>query len=145
MYSKILVPLDGSPVAEAILPHVCTLAACTGAEIVLLQVTDAPVYHFVLTDPQCGSTEQGHLETEATAYLDAVAEDLERMGFRATTLFRDGEIAETIRNVAAEIHADIIAMCTHGRTGLPRMAFGSIAEAVLRGANLPMLVVRPGS
>jgi nucleotide-binding universal stress UspA family protein len=143
MYKKILVRLDGSELAEAVLPHVCALAECMKAEIVLLRVMIVPIYDYTVFDPRLDVTLRGQVETETTMYLEQKATELRQSGFTVTTQFGEGEIAETILSIADQVQADLIAMSTHGRTGLARVVFGSVAEAVLHKARIPILLIRP--
>ncbi len=143
MYNKILVPLDGSALAEAILPHVCALAQCTSARILLLRVTYEPIYTYSMTEPgHGGATTSGQLQNESSLYLNAVAEQLRQEGLQAEILCYYGEPAETIARVARELEVDLIAMCTHGRQGLERLVFGSVAQAVLHLTTIPVMLIK---
>ncbi len=152
MNRRMLIPLDGSQLAEQVLPHVKGLIDCQGAEIHLLSV--APVidnvaasvmlyplyvYREQLADEE---SERKRIETELTNYLQSIARDLELS--RATTLcaVRFGSPADEILAYASEHKADLIAMCTHGRSGLARWAYGSVADRVLRVSSCPVLLVR---
>lgn len=143
MYQKVLVPLDGSPLAEAVLPHAKILAESKNAEIVLLRVAVDPAAEFAFTDPGLAAQVVGEMKSEARSYMDSVRTQLHRENFRATMLIREGPIAETILAVAQEVGANIIAMSTHGRTGASRWLLGSIAERVVHHARVPVLLVRP--
>ncbi len=144
MYKKILVPLDGSPFAEAVLPHVRELAQCTGAEIVLLRVAMRWMYDYAMPAPLLPGTTLNESEQEPAAYLERVAADLRAAGFMVTTEVCAGPVAETILEYAEGIHVDLIAMSTHGRSGLARWFIGSVADKVVRAAKLPVLLARPG-
>ncbi|HMA33996.1 MAG TPA: universal stress protein [Chloroflexia bacterium] len=125
MQTKILVPLDGSARAEAILPAAATLAREIGSSLVLLRV--APEF------------------AGAAAYLHAWAAELETRGLLVTTQVLGGAPAPAIIEYAR--HAPgigLIAMATHGRRGLDRWVGGSVAEAVLQRAGRPLLLVRAG-
>jgi len=136
LYRKILVPLDGSPLAEAILDHVEAVAAPLGAEVILLQVLPGTG---VLPD-------QAQREEEsARSYLGRKVEQLRAKGINARFAVRHGDPAPEILDYAEDNKVDAIAMSTHGRSGIGRWVFGSIAEKVLRGTNIPILLVRaPG-
>lgn len=138
MYKRILIPLDGSEFAEAALPHACALAACTGAELVLLRVAVQPLYGSV--SPDSSPSIRADTEAEASAYLDRVAGELRAAGFRVTAETCTGPVAETILDYAAGIRADLIVMSTHGRSGLARWFIGSVADKIVRGARLPVLL-----
>ncbi len=145
MYNKILVPLDGSLFAEVALAHARTLSQCTGAEIALLSVATHPLYEFVSPDPMAYQSIQEESEAESATYLERIADDLHASGLRATAETCTGPVAETILEYAQEIQADLIVMSTHGRSGLARWFIGSVADKVVRGATLPVFLVRPTS
>ncbi len=149
MYHSILVPLDGSETAEKILPHVKALARCTGAEIVLLRAPvpspSSATLNALAVNPTGGvlppefSFEELVEETEE--YLARVHDDLDKQGFDVRIVMAEGEPAEQIIQVAQQENVDLIAMCTHGRTGLGRFVWGSITEDVLHHSNRPLLLV----
>ena len=142
-YHRVLVPLDGSPLAEAALPFVSSLARPLGLEIALLRVVPTVTPKLVAGGNRQIILDQGErLREEAEAYLRGVAGPLVADGFRVTTTVRTGEPAPEIVAGAGECQADLIGMMTHGRTGLGRLFFGSVAEAVLRHAAVPVFVVR---
>jgi nucleotide-binding universal stress UspA family protein len=140
---RILVPLDGSPVAEQILPTVTAVAQALGAELILYQV---PIVH--VSGWMTGEWYlpiQGVLDTaeeDALAYLGAVAGRLEEQDVDVATATSIGSVANCIVEYAEANHVDLIAMCTHGRTGLARWALGSVADRVLRAGGTPILLVR---
>lgn len=137
MFSRILVPLDGSALAEAILPQVTELATLHGAEVVLLRVALAHVF------PGTNQTEaQVQAVQEAEAYLAVAVQPLLAGGIKAQTVVRYGHAAEEILDHAEAGSVDLIAMSTHGRSGPRRWMLGSIAEKVLRAAPVPVLLVR---
>jgi nucleotide-binding universal stress UspA family protein len=143
MYKRVVVPLDGSPVAEAILPFILDIAGPLGLEVLLL--------HVVQWRPS-PATERGHapmddlptLTAKAKSYLAGFAPRLRARGVNAETSVRSGDPVQEILAGAAEAGADLIAMSTHGRTGLGRLLFGSVAEAVLRRAEVPVFLMRLG-
>ncbi len=143
MYQRILVPLDGSELAEAVLPYATALADCTGAEIALLRVVVEPVYEYAFTDPLIGEKIREQIKTEAADYLERVAQNLQQDGFRVMTQVADGLVPEVILDGAERLHTDLIAMSTHGRTGLARFLIGSVADRVIHACKTPVLIVRP--
>ncbi len=144
MYNKILVPLDGSELAEQVLPQVMELANCSGAEIVLLRVPDVPVYEYLMTVPEVGVQMREQAENDAREYLERLSGELRAMGLQVRTqIAYEGAVYLTILNTAKELDADLIAMSTHGRSGLARLVMGSVADDVVRHADLPVLLVRP--
>ncbi|MFO7893622.1 MAG: universal stress protein [Longimicrobiales bacterium] len=143
---RVLVPLDGSELAEAILDPAARLARQTGASLVLLRVmdprlpTDAPYLPATVEGTEARFQER---RTEARDYLDRVAERLRGEGVEVADVeVREGSAAPTILEQAGE-GADIVAMATHGRGGLRRWLLGSVSDKVLRGADRPVLIVRP--
>lgn len=146
MYKKILVPLDGSELSEGVLPHVNALAKCMGSQIVLLRVITAPVYETVFADTLVAHpvpNEEVGTRAYAEGYLQRVAFDQFDPKVQVTYEVSGGPIAETILDYASGVEADLIAMSTHGRSGIARMVIGSVADEIVRRSNLPVLLVRP--
>jgi nucleotide-binding universal stress UspA family protein len=152
MYARILVPLDGSDLAERVLPYVEALAKQFGSTVILLLATDLPRV-LLTTGAAPGGTPlavpvinpKPIVEGErraAAGYLDAVAERLRAGGLTVECEQPNGPAAETIVEGARRLGADLIAMTTHGRGGLGRLVYGSVADAVLRSAPCPVLLVR---
>lgn len=141
MISRILVPLDGSQLAEMVLPYVREMASRTKAEVLLLTsvqpvtVWDATVTTFSLDRE----------ESFALAYLDGKREEMAAAGLKTRARVVQGPAAESILKVAAEEKVDLIAMSTHGRSGLTRWLFGSVANKVLEGTTTPLFLVRSSS
>jgi nucleotide-binding universal stress UspA family protein len=131
VYKRALVPLDGSPEAEAIIPFLAEIAGPLDVAVVLLRILPA-----------------GELEdtptrrADAMEYLAALAAELRGRGVRVLTAVRHGEPASEILAAGLEAGADLIAMTTHGRGGLDRWRTGSVAEAVLRRTGVPVLLMR---
>ena len=143
MYEKILVPLDGSPFAENALPHALGLARHTGAvlHIVLVHHIQLP-----MEPAWAGPTDdyaRSMYESEVL-YLQDVRKRLERWSFAKLVMHHaSGAPAHTIPRLAAELNVDIVIMSTHGRGGVQRAWLGSVADAVVRRARVPVLLVRP--
>jgi len=144
MFRRIVVPLDGSPLAEAILPEVQRLAANTPLEVVLLAVGQVPETieersgQVAYVDSLLAEQEQ-----DLRAYLHTPAHWLNGYRIPVETRVRFGDPAAEIVRCAEEEEADAIAMCTHGRTGLDRLMHGSVAGTVLRSTRLPIVLFRP--
>lgn len=136
MLERILVPLDGSVTAEAVLPHVRRLLRRHDSEVILLRVANPPA-----AEEQMSLIEA--TLAAAREYIVGVKDRLEQQGVRARVETRIGPPAGTILDVAEEEDVSLIAMATHGRTGLKRALFGSVAEVVLRKSPVPVLAVRP--
>ena len=144
MYHSILVPLDGSKRAEAILPHVEELASRFEAKVVFLQVVDPPP---IITDSEVpyldGFQEQmEEMTKQADLYLKSVSGEFREKGIQSKMRVSHGPVVDGILNTAESENADLIAIASHGRTGLSRVFYGSVAVGVLHRADRPLLVVR---
>ena len=142
---RILVGLDGSPLAETILDPVRALARHLGAEIVLLHVTHVPE---MIRTAQSGPTLDEIVVQErerAQAYLEGVARRLRESGVSVRTAVSAGEAAVVIVRYADRERMDLIALATHGRSGLQRWLYGSVADAVLHTTKTPLLLLRPAA
>ncbi len=145
MYKNILVPLDGSDRAEAILPHVIDMAQCNQASVTLLQVIEREVVLVSPYDPLTSFEPENLIAqqiTDAEAYLDAHCAHLQELGITVQRLVRRGPVVETVIEIANETDIDLIAMASHGRSGLARVLFGSVATGVLQHARQPLLLIR---
>ena len=136
-FTRILVPLDGSRLAEAVLPAACSVAAKLGARLLLLHVLER--------EPPATVHGEPHLSTqdEALAYLEEHAAALRGRGLEVDVHVHErpvGDVAAAIDRHAHELEADLIAMCAHGRTNLRSRLVGSIAERILRGGSIPILL-----
>jgi nucleotide-binding universal stress UspA family protein len=145
MYKKILVPLDGSDLAEKVLPHATALAKASGAEIGLATVVElslgiggAKLDAF----PQAAAEQRQAVRGEAMLYLEKVQRDLKEQGIAATVGVLEGDVASQIIGYAEQKGFDLIAMATHGRSGIDRFVMGSIAEKVVRSTVKPVLLIR---
>jgi nucleotide-binding universal stress UspA family protein len=143
MYNIILVPLDGSKRAEAILPHVEDLAQRYGAEVILLHVVE-PVplnvgpegAYIVLREELERRTRHGE------SYLSGLQEEYRQRGIETQIRVVHGSPVDAITAAAEGENADLIAMASHGRTGLPRVFYGSVAAGVLHRVDRPLLLIR---
>ena len=153
MYDRILVPLDGSKIGEAALPYVeglvSKLAPGTKVEVALLQVVSSLTHYVVAGGEDMASVPIAYTEKEierfkkeALEYLDKAGEGLRSKGAVVNIVVGVGGSAEEILRVADDLKVDLVAMSTHGRSGLSRWAFGSAADRVLRGGKTPVLMVR---
>lgn len=134
----ILVPLDGSSLAEAALPKAVELAEVSGARLLLLRA--AQVRTLPGVDPTLAQVE---VVREAEEYLARVGEHLGDLGFKEVECsVWYGPAAYSIVEAARLYKADLILMTTHGRSGLGRLILGSVAESVLRGTTTPILLLR---
>ncbi|MGH7392400.1 MAG: universal stress protein [Candidatus Rokuibacteriota bacterium] len=142
MYKRVVVALDGSPLAEGILPFILAIAGPLDMEIVLLRVV-TPITPSVIEGTRHVELEDvpGRL-ADAREYLAALAADLATRGLRTSVAVRHGEPVAEILAAAREEGADLIAMTTHGRSGLGRVLFGSVAQAVVRDAQIPVFLMK---
>ena len=143
MYRKILVPMDGSKLSETVLPHAKEIAEAFKAEIVLLSVPIYPVFDPAAIDPALIGSMYDGIRSEAMQYLQRTSAPLKQAGLNVTLEMRDGPIADTILECAERFQADLIAMSTHGRGGMTRWLLGSVADRVVRGGKVPVLLIRP--
>jgi len=145
-FKRILLPLDGSELGEASLPYVEELAIVTKAEVILLQVV-APHYDIALAEgytSHLGRISEEYLTHASAAakdYLNSVKERLTKMGITARSEVEVGSPAERIVGYAKESNIDLIAMSTHGRSGIGRWLLGSVADKVIHAADRPILLV----
>jgi nucleotide-binding universal stress UspA family protein len=141
MYKKILIPLDGSELAVKALDHAEKLAKTFDAEIILFQVVPfMPIYGSPeLVTPLIVDEKQ---KEAAEKYLADLAEDMKKRGLKVSTMVKTGQqVAVEIIDFAKEIRADLIVMCTHGRSGITRWVLGSVAHKVLTRAETPILLI----
>jgi nucleotide-binding universal stress UspA family protein len=144
MYHTILAPLDGSKRAEAILPHLEEMARRYGAKVIFMQVIE-PVSTIV--GPEIAYFGQGkeefeELKKQVEAYLSGLKGEFREKGIEARTLVVDGPVVEAIINAAERENVDIIAIASHGRGGLSRVFYGSVAAGVLHRVDRPLLLIR---
>lgn len=140
MYKRALIPLDGSPVAASIVPFILEIAGPLDMQVVLVRVLVPTPPLAVEGAVVLDDTDKQRADAEA--YLAGVAAELRAKGVRVTTTVRQGEAVDQILAAAQELDADLIAMTTHGRSGLSRLLFGSIAAAVLARAEIPVFLMR---
>lgn len=144
MYQKILVPLDGSPLAEQVLPYVEGVAKCMNSELILLRVPVEPFYDNFVAEPAANALTARDSHTGAVGYLENVALPLRLNGFKVSVVVERGDVTyQTILDIAKLRGADLIAMSTHGRGGLARLVLGSVADEVLRRSPVPVLLINP--
>lgn len=134
MYRTILVPLDGSKRAEAILPHVEELAQRYDAHVIFLHVAE-PIPLVAHSDGSLFALEQKAYEQQverAETYLASLQDEFQEKGIEARThVARGGSVVQEIINAAERNDADLIALASHGRTGLSQVFYGSVAAGVL--------------
>jgi len=152
VYKKILVPLDGSKLAECVLPHVENIATgCSVGEVIILRVCESP--NIIADYPESkNKTWEKHVERMTTnaqqqcdLYIYDVEKSLKDKGVKVKAESRLGKPAEEIVDCANKNKVDLIVMASHGRSGVSRWAYGSVADKVLRSTCVPVLLVKaPG-
>jgi len=150
MYNKILVPLDGYKLAECVLPHVEALAkGCAVKEVIFARVFEPVrlpnVGEFVMTEQQAEQLNAEH-KADSEKYLQEVLRKVRMDGVKIQPeLLKDGPVAETLTEYANQKGVDLIVIATHGRSGVSRWVWGSVADRILRSSCVPVLMVRaPG-
>jgi nucleotide-binding universal stress UspA family protein len=142
VYKRALVPLDGSPLAEAVLPFLMEIASPLQMSLVLLRVRE-PIPQLVGDGMRQALLDVREAHTrDLEAYLASIAAPLLARSVDVSCAIRSGRPDEEIVAAARDAGADLIAMSTHGRSGLGRLLFGSVAEQVLRHADVPVLMIR---
>jgi len=148
MYQKILIPLDGSELAECSLEHAMAIAqGCNIADVILLQVIE-PFSTLTLSalaeadDESLKKVREQHLQ-EAKAYLSKVENHLKTQGITSRSVTVEGRAADEILSYTENNNVDLIVLSTHGRSGLSRFFFGSVAEKVSRHSRVPVLLLAP--
>ena len=145
MFNRIMIPLDGSELAEAALPIAKRIALALDSEVHLVSV---PEDELTVSQRIVGYTWIGaekrleDIREERRAYLAEVKERFSAENIPTHTKLLKGDVATALIEYASAIEADLVVMCTHGRTGLTRWALGSIAERVTRKLDRPLLLVR---
>ena len=139
MFKKILVPLDGSKLAEKILPRVEKLVRSCRGEVHLIRVVVS--YRI---DPKEEKEERERLLQEAWDYLETIVSRLRKKRVRAYAVVVYGKDAVQICDFARKDKFDLIAMATHGRSGISRWALGSVADKVLSCSVVPVMLIRVG-
>jgi len=147
LFSRILVPLDGSKVAEQIIPHAAGLAKRAAGELILLQAfqkieREVSGEGFGAMTEEAVIQENKRREEEVKAYLKTVGNPLRGKGLTVSEAVVSGDPAEKILEYAEPNAVDIITMPTHGRSGIKRWVFGSVTDKVLHAGDMPILVVR---
>jgi nucleotide-binding universal stress UspA family protein len=143
MFEKILVPLDGSAIAQGILPCVKTLARPFRSTIILFHAAEVPVEPRGRRQKEYAQETTNRTRSLAEEYLTGVAKVLRRQRFKVEMRVGLGGVAHSITDFAEAEKVELVAMSTHGRAGLARWMLGSAPDRVLRHAHQPVLLVRP--
>jgi nucleotide-binding universal stress UspA family protein len=141
---RVLIPLDGSPFAEAAIEPGAKLAEALCVETLLLRVVGTPTFSLDAGGDRGGPSAAAFIDA-ARRYVDAVVDGLRRRGRAAEGLVAVGPPATTIADVARRRGAGVIVMATHGRSGVRRAVLGSVATGAIRATTVPVLLVRPAA
>jgi nucleotide-binding universal stress UspA family protein len=147
MYTKILVPLDGSPLAECSLEHLKTVVQGQGApspQVILLRAVEPVSSNDAAALAQAGymiADVEARKADEAKEYLFKMVDRLSKDGIAARDVVVFGRAAEAILDYAQKNGIDLIVMSSHGRSGISRFAFGSVSDRVVRHSTIPVLLV----
>jgi nucleotide-binding universal stress UspA family protein len=147
MFMRILVPLDGSALAEAALPAATALATHFGSTVLLLRIYTAPEAALSTAESEAHDEMldhiRGHILDDCRAYVRDQTQSLIEAGIAAAPYVREGMgVAETIVAFVNEFECDTVVMSTHGRGGFSRLVFGSVADKVMRLTDVPVLLIR---
>lgn len=140
-FSRVMVPLDGSDLAEVALPHAQSLADGMSAAILVVRVVNATRVRWLDELPAAAAETQQIEETLARQYVDRVADCLRAGGLEVVAATPTGHVAGSIIDLADESTGTIVVMASHGRSGVLRWALGSVAESTVRGSAVPVLIV----
>jgi len=145
MYQKIMVPLDGSQVAECVIPHIEMIAGKSGTGVELVTVIEPLVIptrgQIALSDDDIKQID-AEGRKEAHKYLDQVALRLKQAGVNARVVILTGKAADSLVRYANNNEVDLIIMATHGRSGISKIFWGSVAEKILRATAIPVLLIK---
>jgi nucleotide-binding universal stress UspA family protein len=145
MYKKILVPLDGSALAECVIPHIESIAKPWKSDVELISVVEPieiPTRGKIALDDEDLKQINNELKQETHKYLLNVARRLENAGISAESIIIVGKTAESLIEYTNDNDVDLIIMATHGRSGISKWFWGSITEKVLRAVNIPVLLIK---
>ncbi|MGD0205249.1 MAG: universal stress protein [Dehalococcoidia bacterium] len=143
MFEKVLVLLDGSPLAQAILPYVTVVAKGFHSHVILFHVAETALDHQAPEQKAYADQTIERIRPMAENYLAGVADQFRKEGIDVETKVVGGRAAAQIVEQAEQENVDLIAMSTHGRSGLARWVMGSVADKILRACERPVLLVRP--
>ncbi|MBL0712177.1 MAG: universal stress protein [Desulfosarcina sp.] len=143
MYKKILVPLDGSKRAERVLPHVEKIAQDNGAMVIFLTVASTPmVFGYDDMQYQHFEVQFERLLGESEKYVKGLSGEFKARGIEARHRIVTGPVVKEILDAAEREDVDLVAICSHGRGGLSRLFYGSVASGILNRVDRPLLIIR---
>ena len=146
MYQHILVPLDGSEVAECVLPHLTVIGTgCDAKKITLVRVVE-PLHLYGGVESGISPEERHRIDDEARkiagTYLEQVAERLKQNGLGVDYEVPYGKVIDVIAGFVKKNGVDLVILATHGKSGVSRMVWGSMADRILRSIHVPILMIR---
>ena len=140
MYQTLLVPLDGSTRAESILPHVENIALQFKSKVIFLQVWT--VHEAIISHANDYILDYDQQKEVISKYLASIQEGFQKKGIESICFVEMGDAVETILSIAQRENADLIAIASHGRSGLSRVFYGSVTAGIMQKIDRPMLVIR---
>lgn len=148
MYQKVLVPLDGSSLAECVLPHVQAISKGCGVDVTLVRVVE-PLHMLRGLESDISPEERRRIEQDsmkvARDYLEGIKAELEKEGLNVRTEVLFGKVTDELARYGEKGDFGLIIVASHGRSGVSRWVWGSVADRVLRSACVPVMIVRaPG-
>ncbi|MGB1285432.1 MAG: universal stress protein [Aggregatilineales bacterium] len=145
-YQRIVVPLDGSPWSEGAIPHAVTIARNNEAEIILLHILKPPVSEYADQLALAGQDEQlDRIREMMKQKLVSIRNELRGQNIKCIVQMIEGAgIAHLICDYINDNDIDMVVMSTHGRSGLARFVFGSVAHKVMQDVHVPVMLIRPG-
>ncbi len=146
MYQHILVPMDGSKVAECVLPHLMAIGdGCNAKKVTLVRVVE-PLHMYLGLESGINPEERHRIDNEtmkiARAYLEQIAERLKQNGFGVDYEVLYGKVIDEIASFVNKNGVDLVILATHGKSGVSRMVWGSTADRILRSIHVPILMIR---
>ncbi|PTQ92846.1 nucleotide-binding universal stress UspA family protein [Nitrosomonas nitrosa] len=143
MIKRVLIPLDGSELAERAVPHLLRFITSEQTELLLMTALSSSVFPLLSDKMRSLTSERIVLsdESEASEQMQMIAQQLVQRGFRVESQFLPGVAAECILHLSEKANVDLIAMSTHGRTGIELALLGSVADKVVRNARSPVFIV----
>jgi len=148
MYKKIMVPLDGSELAECVFPHLeAIVKGCRSPEVIVVQAVEPLSVPYGREVAQFTSLEQvkafeTHQKVEAEKYLKGIVARLRKAGVNARADLVYGKAGETLSDYVPKNKIDLVIIATHGRSGVSRWVWGSVADRLIHSINVPVLMVR---
>ena len=145
MYRKILVPLDGSKLAECVFPHTEAIAQLSKASVEIVHVIEPlelPTRGGIALSIDDIRQIESHSKKDAENYLRGIVEQLRHAGIKTHSKLLTGRTADSLVDYIHKSNFDLLIMATHGRSGISRWIWGSVAEKILHSSSIPVLLVR---